>query len=185
MRQLRRARSSRAQRRVRKQLHPAYASPAVRPPHPDRQRRPGAILAVFRLARQRNPPNEAPPQSFIVTPTTSHPASRSTAAATDESTPPDMATTTRVSCGRPSRSRLLRIPPAASATPAFPGFGAKGITIGTDFGQAMWARLRPQSGSSCRVGGRPCRCPNALASHKQLKSNSKLSGAGGPLIAKG
>ena len=31
------------------------------------------------------------------------------AAVTEESTPPDMATTTRVSCGRPSTSRLLSI----------------------------------------------------------------------------
>ena len=49
-------------------------------------------------------------------------------------------------------------------TPVFPGIGAKGITIGTDFGQAMWARSRPQPGSSCRVRRRPCRWPSALDS---------------------
>jgi hypothetical protein len=35
-----------------------------------------------------------------VIPTTSYPSSRRRAAVTDESTPPDMATTTRVSAGR-------------------------------------------------------------------------------------
>src|SRR3954471_16878750 len=48
-------------------------------------------------------------------PMTLYPSDFSSAAVADESTPPDMATTTRVSCGRPSRSRLLRIPAAASA----------------------------------------------------------------------
>src|SRR5262245_48208780 len=42
-------------------------------------------------------------------PTTSKPSCLSSAAVTEESTPPDMATTTRVSCGRPSTSRLLSI----------------------------------------------------------------------------
>src|SRR6266403_1196940 len=42
-------------------------------------------------------------------PTTSYPSDFSSAAVTEESTPPDMATTTLVSCGRPSTSRLLSI----------------------------------------------------------------------------
>ncbi len=40
-------------------------------------------------------PNSAGSHSFIVTPMTSHPAAARSAAATDESTPPDIATTTR------------------------------------------------------------------------------------------
>jgi hypothetical protein len=44
----------------------------------------------------------------------------SSAAVVEESTPPDMATTTLVSCGRPSRSRLLRIVPAKIASAAVP-----------------------------------------------------------------
>src|SRR5512139_2330662 len=47
-------------------------------------------------------------------PTTSYPSALSSAAVTDESTPPDMATTTRVSCGLPSTSRLLSIVAAAA-----------------------------------------------------------------------
>src|ERR1700758_469455 len=42
-------------------------------------------------------------------PTTSYPASARSAAVTEESTPPDIATTTRVSDGRPSMSRLFSI----------------------------------------------------------------------------
>src|SRR5215510_14828426 len=42
-------------------------------------------------------------------PTTSKPSALSSAAVTEESTPPDMATTTRVSRGEPSTSRLLSI----------------------------------------------------------------------------
>src|SRR3954447_15357457 len=40
-------------------------------------------------------------------PTTSYPSDFNSAAVTEESTPPDIATTTLVSCGRPSISRLL------------------------------------------------------------------------------
>ena len=46
-------------------------------------------------ATEQQPVSLGPPHSFIVAPTTSHPSSRSSAAATDESTPPDMATSTR------------------------------------------------------------------------------------------
>src|ERR1700759_3631773 len=41
--------------------------------------------------------------------TTSKPCDFNSAAVVEESTPPDMATTTLVSSGRPSRSRLLRM----------------------------------------------------------------------------
>src|ERR1700712_2359762 len=49
-------------------------------------------------------------------PTTSYPWDFNSAAVAEESTPPDMATTTRVSCGRPSRSRLLSMVPVIDAT---------------------------------------------------------------------
>src|SRR4051795_9453344 len=64
----------------------------------------------------QQPESDSPPQSLSVTPTTSWPASRSSAAATDESTPPLIATNTftarpptRRSCdGHPDpRSRPL------------------------------------------------------------------------------
>src|ERR1700724_3507802 len=48
-------------------------------------------------------------------PTTSYPSDFNSAAVTEESTPPDMATTTLVSCGRPSRSRLLSMVPVIKA----------------------------------------------------------------------
>src|SRR6476469_4049044 len=44
-------------------------------------------------------------------PTTSYPSDFNSAAVAEESTPPDMATTILVSCGRPSRSRLLSMVP--------------------------------------------------------------------------
>src|SRR6266850_8006086 len=56
-------------------------------------------------------------------PTTSYPSDLNSAAVTEESTPPDMATTTRVSCGGPSRSRLLRIVTRGQAA-LLPGQGA-------------------------------------------------------------
>ncbi len=43
----------------------------------------------------QQPESDSPPQSLRVTPVTSWPASVSSAAATDESTPPLMATSTR------------------------------------------------------------------------------------------
>src|ERR1700704_5455875 len=49
-------------------------------------------------------------------PTTSYPSDFNSAAVTEESTPPDMATTTLVSCGRPSRSRLLSMVQVTDAT---------------------------------------------------------------------
>src|SRR4029077_210879 len=48
-------------------------------------------------------------------PTTSYPSDFNSAAVAEESTPPDMATTTLVSCGRPSRSRLLSMVPVIKA----------------------------------------------------------------------
>ena len=63
-------------------------------------------------------------QTFIVTPTTSYPSDFNSAAVTDESTPPDMATTTLMSCGRPSRSRLLSIGPIVAAITAIVMFAA-------------------------------------------------------------
>jgi len=53
----------------------------------------------------------ARPHSFIVAPTTSWPASSTSDAATEESTPPDMATRTRIFVTRSARSRAT-----ASAT---------------------------------------------------------------------
>src|SRR5580658_4738164 len=44
---------------------------------------------------EQQPESDGPPQSLSVAPTTSCPDSTSNAAATDESTPPDMATSTR------------------------------------------------------------------------------------------
>src|SRR4029077_1684091 len=49
-------------------------------------------------------------------PTTSYPSDFNSAAVTEESTPPDMATTTRVSRGEPSRSRVLSIAVLSGAT---------------------------------------------------------------------
>src|ERR1700728_911891 len=46
-------------------------------------------------ATEQHPESDGPPHSLRVAPTTSWPASTSRAAATDESTPPDMATSTR------------------------------------------------------------------------------------------
>src|SRR6185437_14934681 len=46
-------------------------------------------------------------------PMTSYPSDFKSAAVADESTPPDMATTILVSCGRPSRSRLLSMVPSS------------------------------------------------------------------------
>src|ERR1700759_2258188 len=51
-------------------------------------------------------------------PTTSYPSDFSSAAVTEESTPPDIATTTLVSCGRPSISKLLSMVPVIDATAA-------------------------------------------------------------------
>src|SRR5437016_11071297 len=51
-------------------------------------------LASSTSATEQQPESLGPPQSFMVAPTTSWPASRRSAAATDESTPPDMATST-------------------------------------------------------------------------------------------
>src|ERR1700674_950790 len=51
-------------------------------------------------------------------PTTSYPSDCNSAAVTEESTPPDMATTTLVSCGRPLRSRLLSMVPVIDAIAA-------------------------------------------------------------------
>src|SRR5688572_20433629 len=45
-------------------------------------------------ATEQQPESLDPPHSFIVAPTTSWPSSCSSAAATDESTPPDIATST-------------------------------------------------------------------------------------------
>src|SRR5688572_3655600 len=42
--------------------------------------------------KEQQPESLVPPQSFIVAPTTSWPCSSNSAAATDESTPPDIAT---------------------------------------------------------------------------------------------
>src|ERR1700722_14874213 len=47
-------------------------------------------------ATAQHPQPEGPPHSLSVAPTTSWPASTKSAAATDESTPPDMATSTRM-----------------------------------------------------------------------------------------
>src|SRR5215831_7035552 len=46
-------------------------------------------------ATEQQPESDSPPQSLRVVPTTSWPCSTSSAAATEESTPPDMATMTR------------------------------------------------------------------------------------------
>src|SRR5665213_1390634 len=51
-------------------------------------------------------------------PTTSYPSDFNSAAVADESTPPDMATTILVSCGRPSRSKLLSMAPVIDAIAA-------------------------------------------------------------------
>src|SRR5713226_8681821 len=51
-------------------------------------------------------------------PTTLYPSDFNNAAVTEESTPPDMATTTLVSCGRPLRSRLLSMVPVIAAIAA-------------------------------------------------------------------
>src|SRR5436309_2498005 len=48
-------------------------------------------------ATLQQPESDSPPHSLSVTPVTSWPAARSRAAATDESTPPLMATSTRTS----------------------------------------------------------------------------------------
>src|SRR5271155_4346915 len=47
-------------------------------------------------ATEQQPESEGPPQSLSVAPTTSYPCSTRRAAATEESTPPDMATSTRM-----------------------------------------------------------------------------------------
>src|SRR4029077_9250807 len=103
-------------------------------------------------------------------PTTSYPSDFNSAAVTEESTPPDMATTTRVSCGRPSRSRLLRIPAAASAALLhFQGYRRQALTIGTDCGQAMRARKRGPPRQFLPLWRKPCRCPGRLLFHKILE----------------
>src|SRR3977135_1496520 len=54
-------------------------------------------------------------------PTTSYPSDFNNAAVAEESTPPDMATTILVSCGRPLRSRLLSMVPVIGAIAAASG----------------------------------------------------------------
>src|ERR1700730_18334622 len=56
-------------------------------------------------------------------PTTSLPSDFNNAAVAEESTPPDMATTILVSCGRPSRPRLLR-PTLLSMVPVIDAIAA-------------------------------------------------------------
>src|ERR1700687_5223369 len=53
-------------------------------------------------------------------PTTSYPSDFNSSAVTEESTPPDIATTTLVSCGRPSISRLLSMVPFIDAIATAP-----------------------------------------------------------------
>src|SRR5580698_5691940 len=86
-------------------------------------------------------------------PTTSYPSAFNSAAVADESTPPDMATTTLVSCGRPSTSRLLSI--GASVMDGEqrlrrgPGthyymFGPPGRNVGTTVGATESTAGRPR-----------------------------------------
>src|SRR5262245_50520185 len=94
-------------------------------------------------------------------PTTSKPSCLSSAAVTEESTPPDMATTTRVSCGRPATSRLL-------STASFPDV-PRGRTRCSRHSYYMYSSTPPHRrpawsdcwrrwpGSSCRQGRRRCR----------------------------
>src|SRR5215212_12025746 len=54
-------------------------------------------------------------------PTTSYPSARKSAAVTDESTPPDIATTTRVSCGLVGKSRLFILAAGPARAPSMIG----------------------------------------------------------------
>src|ERR1700694_1525375 len=110
-------------------------------------------------------------------PTTSYPSDFNSAAVTEESTPPDMATTILVSCGRPSISRLLSMVPVTDAIAAslkmlrdreailaisFVAFRKSGFRpIATaeklffNIGriparQSRWSGLPPADGKSCR-----------------------------------
>ncbi len=74
----------------------------------------------------QHPESDSPPQSFSVTPVTSCPCSSSSAAATDESTPPLMATSTRRPARRPARRSPCRSPcQAGTAAPRSPCDGVR------------------------------------------------------------
>ena len=88
--------------------------------HAELRRDPPGVLHIRHRAATRS---EGPPHSFIVAPTTSWPASTIIAAATDESTPPHIATSTRTyrrSAAARSLAKLLA-KLAAGARPATPG----------------------------------------------------------------
>ena len=98
-------------------------------------------------ATEQQPESDGPPHSLSVAPTTSWPCSTRSAAATEESTPPDIATSTRMGpvCHREHRD----LPPAARSRS-----GAAATTAGTT-----------ASGAGHVVLGRPVaqREPNAPA----------------------
>ena len=73
-------------------------------------------------ATEQHPESDGPPHSFIVAPTTSWPSWSIKAAATDESTPPDMATRTRI------RPRLLSLG-LALARLALSGLALSGLAL--------------------------------------------------------
>src|ERR1700754_4266961 len=94
-----------------------------------------------------------------------------------------MATTTRVSCGRPSRSRLLRIPAAASAT--LLAFSRLSET-GPYYRERLWPSNAGYPGGPTRQflpdQRNPCRCldpgeiPNTLKIHVNFRQRYWPSG---------